>query len=38
MVRIALGAGRGDWGALTLFAVRRNGEVVAICPFLPRKA
>lgn len=38
VVRIAIGGGKGDWGKLTLFALRRNGELVAICPFLPKMA
>ncbi|GAA5969759.1 hypothetical protein JCM21900_004192 [Sporobolomyces salmonicolor] len=37
-VGLCVGEGRGDWGPLTLYAVMRNGDVVSLCPFLPKKA
>ncbi|KDE05844.1 hypothetical protein MVLG_03787 [Microbotryum lychnidis-dioicae p1A1 Lamole] len=37
-VAMCLGGGQADWGPLTLFGLMRNGDVVAICPFLPKKA
>ncbi|BGP22116.1 hypothetical protein JCM10295v2_000994 [Rhodotorula toruloides] len=35
---MCVGEGRGDWGPMTLYAVMKNGDVVAMCPFLPKKA
>ena len=37
-VALCVGEGRGDWGPLTLYALMRNGDVVSMCPFLPKKA
>ncbi|GAA5936883.1 hypothetical protein JCM3775_002734 [Rhodotorula graminis] len=37
-VALCIGEGRGDWGPLTLYALMRNGDVVSMCPFLPKKA
>ncbi|BGP13210.1 hypothetical protein JCM10213v2_001129 [Rhodosporidiobolus nylandii] len=37
-VAMAVGEGKGDWGPLTLYALMRNGDVVSLCPFLPKKA
>lgn len=37
-VAMCLGEGKGDWSAMTLFGLMRNGDVVALCPFLPKKA
>ncbi|SCV72733.1 BQ2448_4270 [Microbotryum intermedium] len=37
-VAMCVGGGKADWGPLTLFGLMRNGDVVAICPFLPKKA
>lgn len=35
MVAMCLGEGKGDWGALTLYGMTREGDVVAVCPYLP---
>ncbi|EGU12567.1 hypothetical protein RTG_01100 [Rhodotorula toruloides ATCC 204091] len=35
---MCVGDGKGDWGMMTLYAVMKNGDVVALCPFLPKKA
>lgn len=35
---MCIGEGKGDWGPLTLYALLRNGDVVSMCPFLPKKA
>ncbi|BGP05254.1 hypothetical protein JCM10049v2_001059 [Rhodotorula toruloides] len=35
---MCVGEGKGDWGMMTLYAVMRNGDVLALCPFLPKKA
>lgn len=37
-VSFCLGQGDSDWGPLTIYGLMRNGDVVAICPFLPKKA
>ncbi|GAA5826203.1 hypothetical protein JCM11251_007206 [Rhodosporidiobolus azoricus] len=37
-VGLCMGEGQGDWGPLTLYALMRNGDVVSLCPFLPKKA
>ena len=37
-VAMCIGEGGGDWGPLTLYALMRNGDIVAMCPFLPKKA
>ncbi|GAA6029974.1 hypothetical protein JCM8097_009196 [Rhodosporidiobolus ruineniae] len=37
-VGFCIGEGKGDWGPLTLYALMRNGDVVSLCPFLPKKA
>ncbi|GAA6047947.1 hypothetical protein JCM3770_006438 [Rhodotorula araucariae] len=37
-VALCVGEGAGDWGPLTLYALMRNGDLVAMCPFLPKKA
>ncbi len=31
-------AGGGGWGPLTVMGLMRNGDIRAICPFLPSKA
>ncbi|BGP29327.1 hypothetical protein JCM10296v2_001066 [Rhodotorula toruloides] len=35
---MCVGEGKGDWGMMTLYAVMKNGDVLAMCPFLPKKA
>lgn len=35
---MCVGQGKADWGPLTLYALMRNGDVVSLCPFLPKKA
>lgn len=37
-VAFCFGAGKGDWGALTLYGLMKNGDIVSVCPFLPSKA
>ncbi|TIA94721.1 hypothetical protein E3P96_04044 [Wallemia ichthyophaga] len=37
-VSFHLGCSSSDWGALTLYALMRNGDVYALCPFLPTHA
>lgn len=37
-VAFCLGEGKGDWRPLTLYALMRSGDIVAVCPFLPKKA
>ena len=37
-VAFALGEGESDWGPATLYGLMRSGDVVALCPFLPKKA
>ncbi|GAA5903052.1 hypothetical protein JCM6882_009679 [Rhodosporidiobolus microsporus] len=37
-VGMCVGEGKGDWGPLTLYALMQNGDVVSLCPFLPKKA
>ncbi|WAQ81583.1 hypothetical protein PtA15_1A925 [Puccinia triticina] len=37
-VSICFGAGTGDWGPLTLYAIMLNGDMYAICPYLPKNA
>jgi nucleoporin NUP82 len=33
-----LGKGKADWGPLTLYAVMKNGDVYAVCPYMPQNA
>ncbi|MBW0479075.1 hypothetical protein O181_018790 [Austropuccinia psidii MF-1] len=35
-VSICLGTGSGDWGPLTLYCIMQNGDLYAICPYLPK--
>ncbi|KNZ63326.1 hypothetical protein VP01_1159g5 [Puccinia sorghi] len=37
-VSICFGTGVGDWGPLTLYVVMLNGDLYAICPYLPKNA
>ncbi|KAL8291645.1 hypothetical protein RQP46_001903 [Phenoliferia psychrophenolica] len=37
-VAFSLGQGESDWGPLTLYGLMRSGDIVALCPFLPKKA
>ena len=32
------GTGDADWGLLTLFYVLRNGDIHALCPYLPKRS
>ncbi|CAH7685647.1 expressed protein, partial [Phakopsora pachyrhizi] len=34
-VSMCFGAGSSDWGPLTLYGLMKNGDVYAICPYLP---
>lgn len=33
-----LGKGKADWGPLTIYAVMKNGDVYAVCPYMPKNA
>jgi nucleoporin NUP82 len=33
-----LGKGNADWAPLTLYAVMKNGDVYAVCPYMPQNA
>ncbi|KAI0303864.1 hypothetical protein BC826DRAFT_980012 [Russula brevipes] len=33
-----LGKGKADWGPLTVYAVMKNGDVYAVCPYMPKNA
>ncbi|KAI9607003.1 hypothetical protein KEM48_001660 [Puccinia striiformis f. sp. tritici PST-130] len=35
-ISICFGTGTGDWGPLTLYAIMMNGDMYAICPYLPK--
>ncbi|ORY54488.1 hypothetical protein BCR35DRAFT_335787, partial [Leucosporidium creatinivorum] len=37
-VGMCFGQGEGDWGPLAVFGLMRNGDVLALCPVLPRRA
>lgn len=37
-VGLCTGAGEADWGPLTLFGLMANGDIKALCPFLPKKS
>ncbi|KAA1088452.1 hypothetical protein PGT21_007567 [Puccinia graminis f. sp. tritici] len=37
-VSLCFGTGAGDWGPLTLYAIMLNGDMYAICPYLPKNA
>lgn len=37
-VSFCFGDGDGDWGKFTLYGLMRNGDIVAVCPFLPKRA
>lgn len=37
-VSMCFGTGTGDWGPLTLYGVMQNGDMYAICPYLPKNA
>jgi hypothetical protein len=36
-VSFAIGQGSGDWGPMTVYGLMRNGDVWALCPFLPKR-
>jgi nucleoporin NUP82 len=33
-----LGKGMADWGPLTIYTLMKNGDVYAVCPYMPRNA
>ncbi|KAI9513186.1 hypothetical protein F5148DRAFT_1273147 [Russula earlei] len=33
-----LGKGKADWGPLTIYAVMKNGDLYAVCPYMPKNA
>lgn len=33
-----LGKGMADWGPLTIYALMKNGDVYAVCPYMPKNA
>ncbi|KAK4690605.1 nucleoporin NUP82, partial [Phenoliferia sp. Uapishka_3] len=37
-VAFCVGGGVADWGPLTVYGLMESGDVVALCPFLPKKA
>jgi nucleoporin NUP82 len=37
-VSFTFGQGDGDWSLLTVYAAMRNGDIYAICPFMPVNA
>lgn len=37
-VSMCFGTGIGDWGPMTLYGLMENGDLYAICPYLPRNA
>ncbi|TIB92557.1 hypothetical protein E3Q18_02288 [Wallemia mellicola] len=37
-VSFDIGRGDSDWGPLTLYGLMKNGDVFAICPFMPNNA
>ena len=37
-VGFCFGDGAGDWGKLTLYGLMRNGDILAVCPYLPKKS
>lgn len=37
-VTMCFGSGVGDWGPMTLYGLMQNGDLYAICPYLPRNA
>ena len=38
VVSFCLGRGKADWGALTVYALMKSGDVYAICPYMPQNA
>jgi nucleoporin NUP82 len=37
-VSFTIGCGQADWGPLTLYGLMSNGDVWAICPYLPKRS
>ena len=33
-----LGKGRADWGPLTIYALMKEGDIIAMCPYMPQNA
>jgi nucleoporin NUP82 len=33
-----LGKGMADWGPLTIYALMKNRDVYAVCPYMPKNA
>lgn len=33
----SIGQGLGDWGPMTVYGLMTNGDVWALCPFLPKR-
>ncbi|GJJ07282.1 hypothetical protein Clacol_001482 [Clathrus columnatus] len=38
IVSFCLGCGKADWGPLTVYALSKSGDVLAICPYIPHNA
>ncbi|KAF8592657.1 hypothetical protein K439DRAFT_1650279 [Ramaria rubella] len=38
VVSFCLGQGKADWGPLTVYALTKNGDLWAMCPFIPSNA
>lgn len=38
VVSFCLGKGKADWGPLTVYALAKNGDIWAMCPFMPSNA
>lgn len=36
-VSFSIGQGLGDWGSMTVYGLMANGDVWALCPFLPSR-
>jgi nucleoporin NUP82 len=37
-VSFAIGQGQNDWAPFTVYGLMQNGDVYAVCPFMPTKA
>jgi nucleoporin NUP82 len=38
VVSFTLGKGMADWGPLTIYALMKNRDVYAVCPYMPKNA
>ena len=37
-VSFAIGQGQNDWAPFTVYGLMQNGDIYAVCPFMPTKA